>query len=163
MNLSQSGQSFLCLADVDECEGEGPCGLHASCINTPGSYSCSCHRGYLMGTRGCQGLLASVCLRKEVGRTSPLVISIWIFQHIYPSIYFYRYRWVFSCCSDGPAGLSGWCPMQKQPWFFHLLMPFRLRNGSKRTEMYRWDWCIWLWFVHWTKHFVWMPSSGSDG
>ncbi|XP_039984519.1 multiple epidermal growth factor-like domains protein 6 [Xiphias gladius] len=44
--------------DVDECEGEalGSCGLHASCTNTPGSYSCSCLRGYLMGAGGCQDI-----------------------------------------------------------------------------------------------------------
>ncbi|KAM9848933.1 uncharacterized protein ACBR49_008224 [Aulostomus maculatus] len=40
--------------DVNECEGEGPCGLHASCTNILGSYSCSCHHGYLMGAAGCQ-------------------------------------------------------------------------------------------------------------
>ncbi|MEQ2261746.1 hypothetical protein XENORESO_015105 [Xenotaenia resolanae] len=44
--------------DVNECEGEGPgpCGLHASCTNTPGSYSCSCLRGYLMSSAGCQDI-----------------------------------------------------------------------------------------------------------
>ncbi|XP_031719731.1 latent-transforming growth factor beta-binding protein 4-like [Anarrhichthys ocellatus] len=44
--------------DVDECEAEGPgpCGPHASCTNSPGSYSCSCLRGYLMGAGGCQDI-----------------------------------------------------------------------------------------------------------
>ncbi|KAI4829144.1 hypothetical protein KUCAC02_023205 [Chaenocephalus aceratus] len=42
--------------DVDECEVGGPCGLHADCANTPGSYSCSCLRGYLMGAGGCKDI-----------------------------------------------------------------------------------------------------------
>lgn len=45
-------------------EEPGPCGLHASCINIPGSYSCACLRGYLMGSGGCQGSSAcrNVCV-----------------------------------------------------------------------------------------------------
>ncbi|KAI2652330.1 Alanine aminotransferase 2 [Labeo rohita] len=31
----------------------GPCGYHANCTNTPGSYLCSCFRGYLMSAEGC--------------------------------------------------------------------------------------------------------------
>ncbi|KAK7888921.1 hypothetical protein WMY93_024481 [Mugilogobius chulae] len=44
--------------DVDECNEEalGPCGPHAICSNTPGSYSCSCLHGYLMGATGCQDI-----------------------------------------------------------------------------------------------------------
>ncbi|KAF3834878.1 hypothetical protein F7725_027436 [Dissostichus mawsoni] len=41
---------------VDECEAGGQCGLHADCTNTPGSYSCSCLRGYLMGAGGCKDI-----------------------------------------------------------------------------------------------------------
>uniref|UniRef100_A0A3P8XCC5 EGF-like domain-containing protein n=1 Tax=Esox lucius TaxID=8010 RepID=A0A3P8XCC5_ESOLU len=44
--------------DIDECKGEvqGPCGLHANCTNTSGSYVCNCLRGYLMGPGGCEDI-----------------------------------------------------------------------------------------------------------
>ncbi|PIK39837.1 hypothetical protein BSL78_23328 [Apostichopus japonicus] len=41
---------FAQLADIDECDPKGnyPCGPSdtSKCINTNGSYRCSCHRGY---------------------------------------------------------------------------------------------------------------------
>lgn len=50
------------LADVDECAlaavtGLQACQGEAECKNTPGSFTCSCHEGYVMATngRGCVG------------------------------------------------------------------------------------------------------------
>lgn len=45
------------MKDINECEqgGEGPCGYNSNCTNTPGSFVCSCFRGYLMSSSGCQG------------------------------------------------------------------------------------------------------------
>lgn len=37
-------------ADVDECEGPDACS-HL-CINSPGSYHCDCHPGYVMEANG---------------------------------------------------------------------------------------------------------------
>lgn len=55
-------------ADIDECGEDAPCGPHANCTNTAGSYSCRCHRGYLKGAEGCQGpsaemMFVCVCVR----------------------------------------------------------------------------------------------------
>ena len=33
-------------ADSDECAVSGSCGLNTLCVNSVGSYSCSCHSGY---------------------------------------------------------------------------------------------------------------------
>lgn len=53
---------------------------------------------------------------------------------------------MFSGCSYGPAGLSGWRPLQKHPRFLHLLLPHRIHNGSKWTKLCRWGYslCVWL-------------------
>ena len=32
--------------DIDECNGANPCGAGSTCVNTPGSYSCTCATGY---------------------------------------------------------------------------------------------------------------------
>lgn len=60
-HLTACSLPLCCPPDVDECAGEGPgpCGLHADCTNKPGSYSCACVWGYLMGPDGCQGLCLS--------------------------------------------------------------------------------------------------------
>lgn len=67
---------YLVCADVDECADEEPglCGPHAVCVNTPGSYSCNCLHGFLMGAAGCQGLLASMCKSER--------LCIWSFLKI---------------------------------------------------------------------------------
>lgn len=44
--------SFLIafLADEDECETPNQCGDHAQCLNTHGSYNCTCKEGFLPST-----------------------------------------------------------------------------------------------------------------
>lgn len=78
ISVRRSVQSCVYLIDVDECGGEepGPCGLHASCNNTPGSYSCSCLRGYLMGAGGCQGL-PQLCVYEAERMCSMCVSACW--------------------------------------------------------------------------------------
>lgn len=45
------------LEDVDEC-GENPCGEDADCVNLPGTFFCSCQKGFAQGADGqCAGEL----------------------------------------------------------------------------------------------------------
>lgn len=37
---------FLSHIDIDECQDENICGQNAACINTLGSYYCSCNNGF---------------------------------------------------------------------------------------------------------------------
>lgn len=41
-------------ADVDECAGGAACGAAGVCVNTEGSYQCSCHHGYRLSVDGKQ-------------------------------------------------------------------------------------------------------------
>ena len=42
--------------DINECdEGSDGCDTNASCMNTPGSYQCSCYYGYEGDGRTCTG------------------------------------------------------------------------------------------------------------
>ena len=44
-------------SDVDECSTtRRPCGVNKHCVNTPGSYKCSCNSGYKEARNGnCEG------------------------------------------------------------------------------------------------------------
>ena len=45
-------------SDIDECaSGSNQCARNADCLNTPASYSCSCHNGYRGDGRVCQGYI----------------------------------------------------------------------------------------------------------
>ena len=48
--------------DIDEClkESSHECDLNATCINTPGSYTCLCRNGNTGDGKTCAGTLASV-------------------------------------------------------------------------------------------------------
>lgn len=40
--------------DIDECrEGIARCGSNSNCVNTDGSYECTCARGYSRDSTGC--------------------------------------------------------------------------------------------------------------
>lgn len=44
---------WLCSADMNECaSGESPCQQNADCVNIPGSYRCTCARGYKLSPGG---------------------------------------------------------------------------------------------------------------
>lgn len=44
------------LLDVDECEiGAHNCDMHASCVNVPGSFKCSCREGWVGNGIKCIG------------------------------------------------------------------------------------------------------------
>ena len=38
---------FTDLIDIDECSHFSPCHNNGTCRNTPGSFSCTCHRGWM--------------------------------------------------------------------------------------------------------------------
>lgn len=49
------------LSDVDECEiGAHNCDMHASCLNVPGSFKCSCREGWIGNGIKCIGEFANV-------------------------------------------------------------------------------------------------------
>ena len=55
-SLSSVSNSLLFTIDIDECEGEeNKCGSNAACMNTVGSYTCSCNDGYISTGYACQG------------------------------------------------------------------------------------------------------------
>lgn len=48
-------------SDVDECEiGAHNCDMHASCLNVPGSFKCSCREGWIGNGIKCIGEFANV-------------------------------------------------------------------------------------------------------
>ena len=54
---------LLLLADEEECEnGTHNCALHAHCINTFGSFYCTCAHGYSGDGVQCSGKEATYCL-----------------------------------------------------------------------------------------------------
>lgn len=47
---------YFVLADVDECEiGAHNCDMHASCVNVPGSFKCTCREGWFGNGIKCIG------------------------------------------------------------------------------------------------------------
>lgn len=59
---------LLFLPDIDECLTPDTCPSNSTCINTVGSYKCSCHEGFVKDTQGlCQGKQFTVMF-SAVGR-----------------------------------------------------------------------------------------------
>ena len=50
--------TMLC---ADECLGGGACGDHGDCVNTLGSFACSCHRGFRLSPSGAACLDVDEC------------------------------------------------------------------------------------------------------
>ena len=47
----------LCPTDINECgDGTASCDVNAQCINTDGSYNCSCSSGYSGDGMTCTGM-----------------------------------------------------------------------------------------------------------
>ena len=54
----QSSSSLCCVdlvSDIDECSSEKECHVNATCMNTMGSYTCTCNSGYQGDGRICAG------------------------------------------------------------------------------------------------------------
>ena len=63
---------ILFSTDVDECtSGNHNCDVHASCTNTRGSHTCTCHVGFLGDGTTCAGdVFLDVELKAELRRRS---------------------------------------------------------------------------------------------
>ncbi|XP_068737137.1 uncharacterized protein [Montipora capricornis] len=64
-----------CENDIDECSSENNCDVNARCMNTIGSYNCTCKKGYQGDGRNCSGKVPSNegTLTTDVGVTSQLL------------------------------------------------------------------------------------------
>ena len=47
---------MLKFVDTNECLSD-PCGPNTICTNLPGTYSCSCAKGFIQDVLGCKGKL----------------------------------------------------------------------------------------------------------
>ena len=67
---------FLILTDIDECAAATPpCDANADCMNTPGSFTCTCQSGYEGDGMTCTGMcdvvthnlkLSSACMKTSL-------------------------------------------------------------------------------------------------
>jgi hypothetical protein len=57
----QSLHYFIILPDTDECseKSKNKCDIKANCTNTPGSYNCLCHTGFLGNGKSCRGIISN--------------------------------------------------------------------------------------------------------
>lgn len=69
------------MTDIDECKSS-PCDEHAVCINTPGSFNCTCRHGYTgdgrKDTRGCIAQSSEFpVIKLSLGNSSLTYILTW--------------------------------------------------------------------------------------
>ena len=58
---------FICRLDVNECEdGTHDCHNNANCTNIPGSFNCSCKKGYTGNGSLCSGIIFCFILIEAV-------------------------------------------------------------------------------------------------
>ena len=69
-NCRPGWQGVTCTDDVDECQSS-PCGDHAACNNTVGSYRCACDTGYTKNTDG-------ICKGNYSNCTGTLKVSVFV-------------------------------------------------------------------------------------
>ena len=59
LSLKVRSLSWFCyvylVPDIDECSSENDCDVNAKCLNTMGSFKCSCKQGYQGDGRNCSG------------------------------------------------------------------------------------------------------------
>ena len=57
---------FFLTSDIDECSAESiPCDENAECINSDGSYSCTCKKGFTGNGSACEGMLENSLVYKS--------------------------------------------------------------------------------------------------
>ena len=56
------------LLDIKECAISQPCHIHASCIDTPGSYQCVCKDGFVDDGLSCVGKYSGTVTQKYIKR-----------------------------------------------------------------------------------------------
>ena len=61
-NVLFDRQTFLFLADIDECDGSSPCSNDSFCVNVDGSYRCECNLGYIHNGTLCEGRYLAIIL-----------------------------------------------------------------------------------------------------
>ncbi len=69
----------LLLLDFDECSNDTQtCGVDATCINTPGNYSCVCNTGFDGDGYHCNGKLKTILrkLRPQYNYTKHIFIHL---------------------------------------------------------------------------------------
>jgi len=91
LKLNNMTGGSLCDTDVDECAvNNGGCSPYADCINTPGSYTCTCIGGYFGDgfSCSCKSSQQSLCLT--------LVVMSPLRRHIFVCLMAKSAFWVFS-------------------------------------------------------------------
>ncbi|EPB80333.1 calcium binding EGF domain protein [Ancylostoma ceylanicum] len=68
---------YRCI-DIDECAESSVCGTHSECINRPGSYDCTCDKGYRFVEGGCVGgsMISSDNVQKWIASWTNGVVKV---------------------------------------------------------------------------------------
>ena len=57
-------------SDINECTVTDNCATNAACMNTPGSFTCTCNQGYTGGGVRCRG---KWCASDEINAIKPIL------------------------------------------------------------------------------------------